>query len=419
MENNNSSQKIWVATFLTIIGFLSGLLSAIFTAGNFFNTSAVYGLLPGILFGIALSLYFIIFEQEKLSYKIIGFVAISTVAYDLAVLATIDTPLHVNASPFANPIDSTLFFSGGIVGALVLLIGIKFLLVPIKWSQLFLLTVLGGLLGTFGWMLGSFISPTIPTSSWVGAAGDLPKANMYSLYIVWQTAMAFAVSVCIKLNQKDVLIPAPNQVDESSKNQKNIFIGKIVSILGIILFLYSILSPIIERTYKNHQQAEVAKQYGPMPQENPVVVNIFSVDEMLVNSKVGDYSPGLANSYYDDKSSSPHWHQYEITYSKGENKGVDLSVDITQYATTEWAHFKLKDPLYTNSNYAVEFSARIHKINKFNNVVNSISHTDDSNIPWGGIYFWQSGDKVISVSFAGNEEDEFLKEYLTKYPSSL
>jgi hypothetical protein len=34
-------------------------------------------------------------------------------------------------------------------------------------------------------------------------------------------------------------------------------------------------------------------------------------------------------------------------------------------------------------------------------------------------FYWASGSRFIRLTFRGPEDDEFLKEYLTLYPSAL
>jgi hypothetical protein len=78
-----------------------------------------------------------------------------------------------------------------------LVLGIK-LFYPIKANQWALLTLLGGILGVFGWVLGSFFSFSGNSFS---SGYSLSSANLWSLYVVWQTGIAIAIGYCLKVNE--------------------------------------------------------------------------------------------------------------------------------------------------------------------------------------------------------------------------
>jgi hypothetical protein len=76
-------------TLLSLIGLLSGILTSAFSASSRqVNIGFGLAMLPGLIYGIALAVFFVIQGQRSI-YKMLGLIAISTVAYYAAYLATI------------------------------------------------------------------------------------------------------------------------------------------------------------------------------------------------------------------------------------------------------------------------------------------------------------------------------------------
>jgi len=143
-------------------------------------------IVPGLLYGIAISFCFYVLHIQKVWYKILGFITVSCIAIYLSFyIYALLTPHVSNYSPFDNTLVQ--FCMAGMAGALSLAIGIKFLLAPLNYIHLSLLTIFGGLLVIF--------------------CNLIPAENKWGLlYFVWQTGMALAFGICIKFNEGKTVI---------------------------------------------------------------------------------------------------------------------------------------------------------------------------------------------------------------------
>ena len=167
---------------LTAAGCLSGLASCIFLYAPLPGGIGL-NFLPGIFFGVALCIAFIfILKQTVSSAKVLGVILVSSAAYYIAVYSTLNLGSSADGS-----IGIGCFFVGGMIGALILLLGIIFLLKPLRIYQIFLLTVLDGILGMVGWQ-SNFANSNDP--------------SLFLLCLVWQGGMAFALALCFGWNEK-------------------------------------------------------------------------------------------------------------------------------------------------------------------------------------------------------------------------
>ena len=161
---------------LAILGLISGVIS------SFLIGFGVVGfLVPGVLFGIAISFYF--WSSVKAS-RIVNFILLSGFAYFAAfyVVANSSNPLHGAGSD-----SSLVFIFAGLIGALILVLGMDVFLLRLTRKQFIILVFLGGL----------FVIPGIFTPFY---------GQLHGLYIVWQTGMAFALGICVRQNKKTVQI---------------------------------------------------------------------------------------------------------------------------------------------------------------------------------------------------------------------
>jgi hypothetical protein len=170
-------------------GLLSGLLSCMFGArGMVFS---------GLIFGVVIATHVRLAREVQSVFRLIGLIATCAVAFPLSMAATKAIGFRSQflnfsgTSPWA--IDSSVLFSGGVVGAAIVCTGILLFLGPQKNLTKFLLkalciSVTCGFLGVFGWSMGERLQGV----SWLPRLppGDNLGFGLYSLYIVWQTGAA-------------------------------------------------------------------------------------------------------------------------------------------------------------------------------------------------------------------------------------
>ena len=176
---------------LCLLGIISGFLS--FSILWVSDKTILEGFMwygPGLVFGIITSFYFVFFTKHNykwLLYRIVLWMALSTISYYVAVQVTIrtmDSSLfnslnllpHLDFSP--PPLS---FFVGGSVGASLLLIGFWLLWFSVTFFQFPVIVFLGGLLGV---------------SFYLGPSGWEMLQHLI-LFVFWQTGIAFSLGYII------------------------------------------------------------------------------------------------------------------------------------------------------------------------------------------------------------------------------
>jgi hypothetical protein len=97
---------------------------------------------------------------------------------------------------------------------------------------------------------------------------------------------------------------------------------------------------------------------------------------------------------------------------------VRVTATVQQFPSMEWAQYRTKYP--AEFNLTMNDLRYFTRVTKFGNhiIMNSVSRYPDGN---GTLCFlWPSGTMVITICFESKEvNEEFLRIYLAKYPSSL
>jgi hypothetical protein len=164
------------------LGFFSGLISS--WANGISSGPQFLICLPGIIFGVALSLFFSpdVFFAERKRIKalgaLIGFVAVSTAAW-LAAFFGAMALMFAGSSNGAPPWMYAGIFIGGCIGALILSLGLALLHRFSTPKEVLILTITGGLLGVVSF---------------------LPGLNIYFLFPIWQAGMAAEIAYFYKVS---------------------------------------------------------------------------------------------------------------------------------------------------------------------------------------------------------------------------
>jgi hypothetical protein len=93
-----------------------------------------------------------------------------------------------------------------------------------------------------------------------------------------------------------------------------------------------------------------------------------------------------------------------------QTSAYNVQVTVTEYPNFEWAKYQVRNTPMPNE--LIEHRDIDLNVIKFGSIIYQEA-------PYS---FWSSGNRLISLSFWGDSsavEEEFLKAYLEKYPSSL
>lgn len=155
-----------------------------------------------------------------------------------------------------------------------------------------------------------------------------------------------------------------------------------------------------ERPSLNHLPAVVAPPIG----------------QVLLLKAISGYLPGrqfVGKSRREVETAS-----YMVDYNRPnmpEGQALFADADIDFYPTPEWAVYSIKQIERIS---ASRDPKAVETVLKFGNRV-----TRDTWLwePKGGgflKFYWASGSRVVTVTYLAAEDDEFLKEYLARYPST-
>jgi hypothetical protein len=415
--------------FLPVEGLVSGFLTCLVPALPFGLGRAVF-LYVGLVFGAVIAGHVRLFRGERSAFRLLGFTATCTVAYTLSVLATMWSPLRPQFLNFSGTssgaVDSSPFFTGGFLGAAIVSVGIYLFFAPSKsWPKVLLkalcISVACGFLGVLGWAVGEQLS----------SAGFLPRfgsnLSYYALYIIWQAGAAPLFGLL--LSPQQTLAAAPVGVQPASVTPRT-KTGRVLSSAPATIFLVLIVATLAwfivrqvrgERAGRHMLAARHAAQQQlaaerPSPSQNlPATIVEPRVDQVLLLKPITGHPCGRNFKWKIPKSDfvgySAGYKRSEAA-SDGEVSFADVNVSL--YSNSEWAIYATKE---ANSEAADPQQAST--VTKFGNKVIMNTSQRYPNGDGDLSFYWASGSRFIRLTFRGPEDDEFLKEYLTLYPSAL
>jgi hypothetical protein len=112
----------------------------------------------------------------------------------------------------------------------------------------------------------------------------------------------------------------------------------------------------------------------------------------------------------------PYTAEYKRSETAGDGEVSFADVTVRLYPNSDWAVYATKEGI---SNLEALNSKTVTTVTKFGNkvIMNTLIGYPNGD---GDLYFyWASGSRFVQVTFHATEEDEFLKEYLILYPSTL
>jgi hypothetical protein len=348
--------------------------------------------------------------------KLIGFIAAATAAYPISVYAAMGAQSLVHGD-FGNyltgPAALAVFFFAGTVGGFVVFFAAFVVTESIRARWLAPLALVAGALGVVGWILSN---PEHP-----GTTVDPSRTDL--LYVVWQSGVAMCFSILLP-SEDDQTAPVSGPV----KRSKWMVASFVLFFTAILAFIaWQIRGEVHAARLKSGWEA--ARQQ--MIAEAPPVEGLPSVEPMplekaVINEDVGAYVAEPPGMEFVPASQDEGWGiktpahvKYDELYRSQQNPlGMPASVTATvhQYPNAVWARYRAKFPDFNLYNRSAGFTV----VTKFQNRVYFDSSPGQKQLG-NSAFHWPSGAISIDLSYhsAGPINEEFLRRYLEKYPSSL
>lgn len=108
--------------------------------------------------------------------------------------------------------------------------------------------------------------------------------------------------------------------------------------------------------------------------------------------------------------------EYKLSETAADDELFFADVEVFQYPNAAWAAYQTKEFMWDS---VAEDPKAVATVTRFGNKV--IMNTLEGSPNGGGnlYFYWASGHWFVKVTFHVSEEDEFLREYLARYPSTL
>lgn len=406
---------------------LAGLASAVFTIATSKLAAGLSAFYPGLVFGVAIAAVFVLHGGVRSPFKPIGFIAASTAAFPISIFAAFgafglyDFLFGARSSGRVD-IPLPVPFAAGSVGAFIIFFAAFVFFGPANatWRSIgrpALSSLIGGVLGVIGWVISD------AAQSQSGASNGDPMRSP-ALYVIWQTGVALCVAFVVPVEDRQAAPPV-----EPARRSMAIRI-----IAG--LFFVAILAFFGWQIYGNVQSARASAKWDAerrqMIAEAPSIEGLPPIqartpEQAVIEEDFGGYFaqeprmgtiPGGPGSAGYAPPTSPRV-SYTLLYQRQKQPpfgygGVVVTID--QYPNSAWARYKAKYP-----NPMLGSWGPLPIVARFENrvYVNSSQWYPNHG---GTIFFhWPSGAVAVNIRYeaSGSINEEFLKRYLDKYPSSL
>lgn len=408
---------------LALAGFISALLLIVAPLHRYLGDFPI-----GFYFGATLAIYFWVREKYRNPIKIALFILACAFAY----IASWYTAMELyGLFPGEWSLGSRLeipapvFLGAGFVGSFLVFCAGFFVFGPknLVWRSIgraLLWSSIGGLLGAVGGELDSRFTRGTSRELWI-------------LFFTWQPSVAALLGFLLnrerRLSSARSAQPIPGAVQSKGNYglvaASQIFFAVIVCWLGI--FIYRNVERSRESARLTAVRDEAYKKLlaeAPPVEELPPVIPMAPEKALIVREIGGRYPwlPMASESTAYDLPHAPHTVNYWIGYTTAKDPPPyqvqrTVAVSVTQLPNAEWAYYRSK---YPATNVAIDSPQTLIHVIRFGQVVVQDTHM---RYPDGGgtlCFHWPSGNFAVSVCYETKKVDEeFLREYLTEYPSSL
>ena len=403
------------SAILALAGLGSALISVTVNSLGDFEVFFV-----GFAFGVALASYFVVYEEYRNWAKLGGFICSCTAAYPAAFLIAfwLETiPPHDGSSMSSAKLDipMSVFFGAGFVGAMIVFSAGVFLFGSrsVGWksiAQVLLYSIGGGTLGAVG-----------------GAADGILTSGTYHqmrlLFLVWQPGAAVLLGLLLR-QQRTTLVSTFTLLSPSRSS--TIRVRQIVSIIFFASVL-GFLGLLVTRTIQSKRA--VARRNAAYKQaiaEAPPIGNLPTVkavppEQALILREIGGLFPATPLSI--TSATVPPAKIYSVGYTA--TKDPDplsmsriVAAEVTDWPNAEWANYRIKYPRLDI--FLADDSVHLTRMTKFGQTVVQDTRMRYPNGEGRLCFLWPSSTLVISVCYETPQvNEEFIRQYLAKYPSSL
>jgi hypothetical protein len=426
----NGPRRVAPILAFTAAGMLSGILSTISLA--FLSPLNPF---VGAAFGTVISIGLSLQRRMWSAGRIIAFTASSVMAYFAAIwsptgaIYIVRSLVNVKDQNFPHMFGPVMFSLAGFVGAFVTMLAVLFLFFEEKgWrvpARALALAVPGALLGLISAITSRSIQRIVtqwfsPSESWT--------EQFYSAYLIWQTGMAFVIAAFVPRTEA-VPLSEQSALMERSLNKLSIG-GKIFTACMLagtaVAGFFEVQAQYLER----HQFGRIEKPSEPAPPtENLPQIQPRPIEQALILGPIDGYAESGAeisrvpaereywpgDSGGGSKASVPRV-LYSIRYQKPEipnNPISKVTALVWEYPNAAWAKYQLKSTPFGDP--PMLYPGQIKKVEKFGNSV-LINTLPGGPVPY---VYWPSSTRVIVLHYSLQADDEFVRLYLARYPSSL
>ena len=225
----------WAGYKFVVLLSSAGLFSGVVTSALRYPSGLLGGYVLGGVFGAFMGIALALSGMLQGIWKAVLLPIPTAFAYYLSIMVAgvveIYFPWKIWSTGELTPPDPVALFAGGFVGGFLVLgvvsllihsilvhprVGIETVVVKaLAWS------LVGGILGVIGWALGPSLGMTIwsgihglgltaPTETFQNALGE--PSNQFSLFVIWQTGMAFVLAIMLLPHRSKSLEAASNSV---------------------------------------------------------------------------------------------------------------------------------------------------------------------------------------------------------------
>jgi hypothetical protein len=436
---------------------LAGCCSALLTMGidSYPGYLNQYFLAPGLSYGVLIPLYFALYERAGSAWRLLAFLLTSIAASEASMCAAflirIVLPQNLN-----DPVTGSSAFAGGLVGGFVVLMAASILFgrsqdnPPVP--RVLAASLAAGVLGVAGWsasrVLGPFILRVIKTipGSWVPPVKDsfgLNWPESVSLYIVWQTGTALLLGWLVTgeraASAPDSLpltaAPLRPRAPRTKIAFAGVFFCAVFGFLGWFVVRDEQVKRYLARSDQEFKTAaarrdKAFKQY--IAEAPPVAglppIQALGAQHALILGDVAGFRaenpsarPCSQQPLFNGAVPEPACIIYEAYYTLLNQPEplprlypLRISVMLTQYPDAAWARYRGRgyvSPLDNPQPVTLTSATRTDHI---------MRNTSENGAGTHASYAWPSGSIVVHVD--GSIvilTDDFLRQYLAKYPSSL
>lgn len=395
----------------------------------------------GLIFGVLIAAHVHLFRGVDSLSRLVGFVATCVVSVPAAFYSQRWMPFRPEFLNFSGTgpggTDSSVLFFPGFAGSVVVCAGVLLFLVSpdsltLRRLLTFLLKALGGsamcgVLAVFAWALGERVA--IP--AWVYNANLASDSLAY--FVLWPILQMGVASLVGSLMPREaapvalqrVTRPGPLEFKAGWEAQAAAAAALLILTYGILTEFESIYVSVSERHDLAAQRRLAAEQAAERPSLNHLPAIIAPpVGQVLLLKDISGHPPGQHSvTFGGRRPGTVESVSYNVAYNRlgkpFENEALFAQVDVDIYPTPAWAAYSTKQRARIWRGVYGFDPKTVKTVSILGNKVIRDTWRRSSGPGEPLDFYWASGSRVVSVTFWASEDDEFLKEYLIWYPSTL